>query len=131
MKHPGAIWKELLANASHKPATVLYPKERLELPPNFRGRPVFHPEKCIGCMLCTKDCPSRAVEINKIAEKTYSCTFHLGRCIYCGQCADSCNKDAITMSHIYELAAFEQQSMNDTTKGEPKTPTAASEPAAG
>jgi len=116
MIKPGAIWKELLKNFSRKPATVLYPKERLNLPPNFRGRPMYDASKCIGCMLCVKDCPAQAIQIEKVAEKSYQCTFYLGRCIFCGQCADSCNKGAITMSQVYELAAFTQSSMTDTVK---------------
>ncbi len=119
MKYPGAIFKELLNNLKRKPATVLYPAERLTLPKNFRGRPVFDPKGCIGCMMCVRDCPAKAVKIEKIADKTFSCTFYLDRCVYCGQCADSCPKKTITMSQEFELASFSRDSLESIKKGEP------------
>jgi formate hydrogenlyase subunit 6/NADH:ubiquinone oxidoreductase subunit I len=116
---PGAIWREITKNLGRKPATVLYPKERLPLPPNFRGRPVFDPEKCVGCKICERDCPSGVITIEKVAEKTFACTFALDRCIFCGQCADSCPRKAITMSQIFELATFERKSLIDRKAGNP------------
>ena len=123
MKKPGyAIWKEIAANIKRKPATVLYPAQRLPIPPNFRGRPTFRPEKCIGCMLCVRDCPSEAVKIEKTAPKTFTCTFYLDRCIFCGQCADSCNKEAIVMTQEYELTSLDRPSLVKVTKGTPPPP---------
>ncbi|OGS17599.1 MAG: hypothetical protein A2219_01160 [Elusimicrobia bacterium RIFOXYA2_FULL_50_26] len=116
MRRPGAIWRELVKNLRRKPATVLYPAERLEIPENFRGRPVFNPATCIGCMMCVRDCPAKAVKIEKVGEKKFSCTFYLDRCIYCGQCSDSCVKKSITMSHEFELACFDRSTLVDTKK---------------
>lgn len=111
MKKPGAIYKEITKNLFRKPVTVLYPKERLKIPKNLRGRPVFDPNGCIGCQICVRDCPANAIKIEKIAEKTFSCTFYLDRCIYCGQCADSCPKNTITMTQEYELASLDRPSL--------------------
>ncbi|MCR4428031.1 MAG: 4Fe-4S binding protein [Caldiserica bacterium] len=127
MTRPGAIWREITKNLGRKPATVLYPKERLPIPSNFRGRPVFDPEKCVGCKICERDCPSGVITIEKVAEKTFACTFSLDKCIFCGQCADSCPRKAITMSQIFELAAFKKDSLVDRKAGTPPEPKAQEE----
>ncbi len=122
MRRPGAIWRKLVKNLGRKPVTVTYPKEPMLLPKNFRGRPVYDPKGCIGCKICERDCPSRAIAITKVAEKTWACTFALDRCVYCGQCADSCPKKTILMSHIYEMATFDRQTLIETTAGVPPPP---------
>ncbi len=118
MRRPGAIWREITKNLGRKPATVRYPKQRLPLPDNFRGKPVFDPKGCVGCLMCVRDCPARAIQIDKIAEKTFACTFYLDRCIFCGQCADSCPRKTIHMSHDYELASFDRDGLIDRRKDE-------------
>ena len=120
MKTPGAIWRELFRNLGRKPATVMYPAVRFDLPSAHRGRPVFEPSTCIGCMMCVRDCPSNAVKIEKFVEKTYQCTFYLDRCVYCGQCAESCPRKSITMSHEYELACFDRKTLEVLKKPEVK-----------
>lgn len=124
MRRPGAIWREITKNLGRKPATVRYPKQRLPLPANFRGRPVFDPKGCVGCLMCVRDCPARAIKIDKIAEKTFACTFYLDRCIFCGQCADSCPRKTIHMSQEYELASFNRDGLVDEKKGESLPPKA-------
>lgn len=103
-----AFLPEILRNFFKKPNTVKYPYEKLEIPRGFRGNPVFHSDKCIGCRLCTMDCPAEAIEIIRVSEteKKFKMILHNDRCIHCAQCSDSCNKEAITMNTEYELAAF-------------------------
>ncbi|OGS03526.1 MAG: hypothetical protein A2339_02650 [Elusimicrobia bacterium RIFOXYB12_FULL_50_12] len=119
---PGAIWRELVKNLLRKPVTVLYPAERMAIPYAVRGKPVFEPSTCIGCMMCVRDCPSEAVKIEKLAEKTFACTFYLDRCIYCGQCAESCPRKSITMTHDYELACIDKSVLKEYKKGAPQQP---------
>lgn len=116
MKKPGAIWKDILANLKRKPSTVLYPKERLDIPEMFRGKPMFDSALCIGCQICVRDCPSNAIKIEKIEEKRFGCIFYLDRCIFCGQCSDSCPKKAIKMSKEYELASLNREDLIDNQK---------------
>jgi formate hydrogenlyase subunit 6/NADH:ubiquinone oxidoreductase subunit I len=58
-----------------------------------------------------RDCPSMAIEIEKIAEKKFKALMYLDRCIYCGQCVDSCPKDALHTTKEFELAGFDRAKM--------------------
>lgn len=95
-----------------KPATVIYPVERLEPPERFRGRLRFNPDECSLCGLCQRDCPADVIKVvRKRVEKedgtkelTGHLEFEMDRCVFCGQCAHSCRKGAITFTHEFELA---------------------------
>jgi formate hydrogenlyase subunit 6/NADH:ubiquinone oxidoreductase subunit I len=106
MIRPGQMLSEVLKNGLRKPATVLYPFTKVEMPPNFRGRIQFFAERCIGCKLCMKDCPAEAITISEVSKKRFDCTIDLARCIYCAQCTYSCNKDALQSTRDFELAGF-------------------------
>jgi len=106
MRRPGKIAAEVIGGGLFKkPATLLYPFEKPEMPPGFRGRLTFYEERCVFCKLCMKDCPSEAIVINKLGDKQYEAIVNLGRCLFCGQCVQSCNKDALEMTREYELAS--------------------------
>lgn len=110
MKIPGKMAKEVLLHSVKAPATCNYPFEKTEMPEGFRGRMEFDSEKCIGCRICMRDCPTAAVAINKVGEKLFEAEFQLDLCIYCEQCAESCPKDAIRATKEYELAALDRES---------------------
>jgi formate hydrogenlyase subunit 6/NADH:ubiquinone oxidoreductase subunit I len=106
MKRPGMMIREVLSSFLKKTATITYPAMKVEMPDRFRGRIIFHNQRCIGCKLCVRDCPSEAITINKIGEKQFEAIIDLDRCVYCAQCVDSCNKDALESSKDYELASL-------------------------
>ncbi|CAN5512156.1 hypothetical protein BH10BAC5_BH10BAC5_16560 [soil metagenome] len=93
--------------------TRQYPEEKWISPASFRGRPVLveedGKERCVACGLCSRVCPSLAIEI-QAAETTdekerYPVKFEINmlRCIYCGFCEEVCPEEAIVMSDEYEL----------------------------
>ncbi len=105
---PGKMAKEVLRHSIMAPATRNYPFEKMEMPDNFRGKIVFDYEKCIGCKICVRDCPARAIAITKVADKLFEAEFYLDRCIYCAQCVDSCPKGALDNSGEFELAQIDR-----------------------
>jgi len=52
---------------------------------------VIDPEKCTGCMACSKKCPQNAIS----GEKKQPHTIDQSLCIKCGICYDTCKFDAI------------------------------------
>ncbi len=107
MKGPGKMTAELLRSVMKKPVTVTYPATRLDPVENFRGKISFSPEKCVGCKLCMRDCPSGAVEIIRTGDRQFIAEFRLDRCIYCAQCVDSCNRGALENTGEFELAQLD------------------------
>ena len=123
MRRPGAMMREVLGSMGKKVATICYPAVKVDMPDKFRGRIIFHQRRCIGCKLCVKDCPSEAIEIEKVADKVFDAKIRMDRCVFCGQCVESCNKDALESSRDYELAAFGREVLRvDANIDEPLPP---------
>ena len=120
MKRPGKMLKEVLETIFKKPATVNYPHDKSGMPDHFRGAIKFIPEKCIGCKLCVKDCPSGAITINKVGDKMFEAVFQLDKCIYCAQCVDSCAKDALEATKEFELAQLDRKNFKVTFNAKPR-----------
>jgi formate hydrogenlyase subunit 6/NADH:ubiquinone oxidoreductase subunit I len=97
------LW-QVLVSFCKKPATNLYPREKIEMPEKFRGKLKFDPRLCIGCGMCVKDCPTQAIAIRKLAEGKFAAEIDLSKCIYCAQCVDSCPKKALQATCDVELA---------------------------
>jgi len=119
MKKPGKMVSEVLGAVLRKPATILYPFVKFEMPDKFRGKLKFYTEKCIGCKACMRDCPSNAITINKVGDKRFEAVFDLDKCIYCAQCVDSCPKDALEATREYELAQPQRSQLKVTFHANP------------
>ena len=53
--------KEALAQLFSKPSTMAFPAAPSPAKPNYRGRIVFHPDKCISCNMCERVCAGQAI----------------------------------------------------------------------
>jgi formate hydrogenlyase subunit 6/NADH:ubiquinone oxidoreductase subunit I len=111
IKHPGKMFSQVMGSVFRKPATILYPYVKIEVVNNFRGKLKFDQDKCIGCLICMRDCPSDAIEIVKVEEKKFKAIVALDKCIYCGQCTDSCPKDALECTKNFELARLDRKQL--------------------
>jgi len=113
MTRIGSMFPEIWRHLFKKRATVLYPFERLKVPKDLRGKPVFDEKKCaLKCKgACAIDCPAKAIVMEKIDEKGSRPIFLLDRCTFCGQCAESCPFGAITLSEEFELAQYDRKSL--------------------
>jgi len=104
---PGKILRTVLGSIFKKPATQDYPHNKSGMSKGFRGKLKFDSEKCIGCKMCMKDCPSMAITIREVAPKKFECEVDLSKCIYCAQCVDTCPKKALEATGEFELAQLD------------------------
>jgi len=121
MKKPGRVLGEMIENLFAKKATSNYPFTKAVVDARFRGRITFESDKCIGCKMCVRACPSKAIEIILSADqpapvpaaegaapvpakKKFDCIMSIDRCIFCSQCVDICPKKALISTTEFELA---------------------------
>lgn len=107
-----AMLNDILGSLFKRPMTELYPFERHPAPERLRGKLTWNPEKCTGCALCSKDCPSNAIELITLDKKAkrFVMEYHADRCTYCAQCVQNCRFECLNMSHEqWELAALNKE----------------------
>jgi formate hydrogenlyase subunit 6/NADH:ubiquinone oxidoreductase subunit I len=104
------MFRRAASNVFTKPATSLYPYVEPRLPENSRGRPVFDVTMCIGCGLCSRDCPSKAIQMVECGGKKRP-QFRLDKCVFCYQCAETCKRQAIKSSTYFEMATTDKSTL--------------------
>jgi len=97
----GTMLKDIVESFFKKTATQMYPEEKIAPPERYRGELMYDPKACTGCCLCTKDCPSKAIELVILdrAAKRFVLKYHRDRCVYCGQCVVNCKFKCMGMSN--------------------------------
>ncbi|QJC37055.1 NADH-quinone oxidoreductase subunit NuoI [Enterobacteriaceae endosymbiont of Donacia vulgaris] len=108
-------------NLFNKRETIMYPEEKIYLPPRYRGRIILtsdsnNNERCVACNLCAVSCPVSCITLKKGINKdgrSYPKFFriNLSRCIFCGFCEESCPTGAIQLIPDFELCEFNRKDL--------------------
>ncbi|MFW6150856.1 MAG: 4Fe-4S binding protein [Chloroflexota bacterium] len=75
------------------------------VPARFRGKIKYDREKCTGCQLCYRICPTRAIEWLPEEKKV---KFFMARCCFCAQCVEICPVDAISQTDEFLLSSYDK-----------------------
>jgi NADH-quinone oxidoreductase subunit I/NAD(P)H-quinone oxidoreductase subunit I len=114
MKPMWVTLKKMFKTTFHRPVTIMYPYEKEWIPDNYRGRPGLRFDKCIGCGICERMCPTKCISIVDADDNGATVQrpqVNLGRCMMCGYCAEYCPVNAMTVTPDYELAAYTREEL--------------------
>ena len=112
--------KTVLENLFSKPATRRYPFAPREYPARTRGHIGIDIDKCIFCGICSKRCPTGAIEVSR-SDRTWAIARF--SCIQCGYCVEGCPKKCLSMLQSYP--APDAVKTTDIFTGPPAPPPAA------
>jgi formate hydrogenlyase subunit 6/NADH:ubiquinone oxidoreductase subunit I len=98
-----AMEEELIKSLKKKPVTILYPYKKEKLVEGIRAKVTWIIERCVGCKLCVKICPSEAINLEGKGRNT-EVIYNVGRCIFCGECIEVCPTETIYNTKEFELA---------------------------
>jgi len=107
--------KEAISALVTGPYTADFPFGPPIIADEFRGKPTYQKDECIGCGACSEVCPANAIEITTEHNdgKIYRVlTVHLDNCVYCGTCVEKCTtKKGIVQSREFDLATFNREDL--------------------
>lgn len=108
--------REAVSQLFSKSSCDMYPFKPSIAAEGYRGRIVFHADKCINCGMCERVCAGGAIsttveklegdEGDKITR-----TFNLGSCTFCSHCASFCTTKAIEFTQDYHMVATKEEDL--------------------
>jgi hydrogenase-4 component H len=110
--------KEAIIALVKGPYTSKFPKETHRPHPNFRGRPKFNQDICVGCLSCENVCPVNAISHKDLLGShppRRKLIHYSDTCIFCGQCQAYCiTKEGIKLSNDWELSMFNRKDCEES-----------------
>ena len=107
--------KEAISQLFSKSSCAMYPAVPSQAAPGYRGRIVYHADKCIACGMCERVCSgnaiTRTVEHLEDGQDRITLTFNLGSCTFCATCADFCTRNAIELTGDYHMVATKEEDL--------------------
>jgi hydrogenase-4 component H len=99
--------------------TTRFPAEPCVVPENYRGKPEFDNDTCIGCGGCVNVCPTSnclsMVDDLKADPPVRTITHRPYACIFCGNCEENCTTETgIKLSNKWDLATLDKESTIET-----------------
>ncbi|MDY0211664.1 MAG: NADH-quinone oxidoreductase subunit I [Desulfuromonadaceae bacterium] len=98
--------------------TVQYPRQKIDVTPNYRGHidlikdPETGTHRCITCGMCMRDCPSDCIYLEGEKQEGVKgkvltlYTLDYTKCSHCGACVEVCPTQALDYCDDYEVAGF-------------------------
>ncbi len=114
MKISLKMLSEIARNLFSKPVTVEYPiKVDIEASPEYRGLHYVDANKCIGCSLCARECPSNTIVMINHPEKPGKklAVVNYDACVFCYHCVYICPVKAYVTSNEYKLAVLDKKEL--------------------
>lgn len=116
--------KVTLKHLFAKKVTIQYPNERYPIPPIARNRLQLDPDRCNGCLQCSRICPVQCITVEtlkvvpidpekptmfdgsprKIWVPRYDIDF--AKCCFCGLCTTVCPTEAIKHTTDFEYSSY-------------------------
>jgi len=116
------ILKLAILSLVKRPFTSPFPAKPYEPIKQFRGRPRYDEDECIGCGACAEVCPSVCIDVDDLTDGTppvRRLVQHLDACICCGQCERYCTTEkGITLSNEYDFAGFKPEDFEEKVEKE-------------
>ena len=127
--------KEAISQLFSKSSCAMYPAVPSEAAPHYRGRIVYHPDRCLGCGMCERVCSGNAITrtVEHLPDDQgdkITLTFNLGSCTFCATCADFCSSHSIEFTGDYHMVATKEEDLLVTGSFVKKPPVKKAAPAA-
>jgi len=105
-----------------RPFTTRFPHEPYEPIEQFRGRPRFDKDECIGCGACAEVCPANCIDVTDDVDGSPAVrrlVQHLDVCICCGQCERYCTSEkGIRLTNEYDFVGFAPEDFEEKVEKE-------------
>jgi len=116
------ILKLAVKSLFSRPYTTPFPAEPFEPAQEFRGRPRYDEETCIGCGACAEVCPANCidkVDDTDASPPTRRLVQHLDACICCGQCERYCTSEGgIAFTNEFDFVGFAPEDFEEKVEKE-------------